>query len=235
MNIKFNLFLFANYCNDCYGSQLLLNSRVDDSRLFLFIFVNMEQKIQDKWKDPNFALAFSSLSNFYQGLKQLPEFRNVTLAQVKNALEKKDYYLYQLSGWKNHFDTRHLTFAEPEFNAKKHQFTSNPVPGMGIEFQADTFYMSLDEKHQEYFLLLVDCWDDYLYGKPLSDRSAQQTIAALHDIIIDNNLIKFSTLTTDAGTEFKTVEQDLHGLDPEVPIKHFIFTQSAHKAFLAEV
>jgi hypothetical protein len=196
----------------------------------------METKILQKWADPSFAYSFTAPLKFFGGLKKLPGFSELSLKQTERALEK-NAYAYQPKTWKNHYETRRLDYGPPKMGEKTQIFENNPISGQGIVFQADIFEMPLTEgmagkKRGGYFLLIVDVWNNYIYAQQMSTKSAKETLATIKKIIKDNNLYKFACLTTDAGGEFVGMHKmaEFKALN----IKHFVLTQSKHKAFLSE-
>ena len=142
----------------------------------------MRERVIKAYTDIRFPGSFGGLGRFNRYLKEKEKI-NISRLQLKDILEKVPVYQVHVLT-KRRFPRRKLT-----------------AKGAGIDFHADLAYMPEYEGFK-YFLLLVDLYSNYVYVVPLKDKSSSSVKKGFEKIFEDNFLFKFSTLGTDAGTEF---------------------------------
>ena len=81
---------------------------------------------------------------------------------------------------------------------------SNTYPKQDFNFMADLLYLPTTKKGFKYLLVAVDLWSNEVEAEPLKNKDPEDIVNAFETIFKRGTLKKpFSSIRTDAGTEFK--------------------------------
>jgi hypothetical protein len=141
------------------------------------------QQIKSRWLDKTYPASFTGGSTFINALRKDKKIKQTSSKKILNILQTIPSYAMHLRR-RRHLETRHLNFIPKDVDTS---FTD----GVGISFMADLAVMPPSNGFN-YYLCLVDLFDNYVYCEPLKTKTAPE----------ENDLTKFSDLGTDAGGEF---------------------------------
>ena len=172
---------------------------------------NNKELIKKEYQSLEFPGALGGINRFLRELKKAYPDKNITLKQVKQAVEEIPIYNLHVQ--------RRKKF--------KRRVIKRP-PGAGICFQSDIIYLP-NHKNCPYGLVLVDQYSRFIYLEPLKRKSGPAVQNALNKIIEENKLFKIKTIGSDRGTEYIYMKKFLK----EKGIGLF-FLENSPKASLAE-
>jgi hypothetical protein len=140
-----------------------------------------DEDIIEKYRDINFAGAFSGSRNFQVFLKtELNE--DIPLTRIYQILKKEPFYIISQK-------------AIRRFPRRKYS-----IAGFGCLMQSDIAFM-FEKNGYKYFLVLIDVFSRHLYVEILKDKSAN-TVKKAFEKIFSTFTSPITKIETDEGGEF---------------------------------
>jgi hypothetical protein len=184
-----------------------------------------EATIRKLWLDASYRGSFTGAYNFYRCLVEdsaVLKLKPFTYATVLRALS--GIATYQMSvRKKTRGPTRHVKYMATKEGADAF------IAGTGMDMHIDLGQLPKTEDNYNFYVLMVDLFDNYLYGEALHRKSKREVLKAIKKIVKDNGLSKLSRLGCDEGGEFWGNRNAL----AKMGITLYLL-KGAHKAFVVE-
>lgn len=176
---------------------------------------NHLEKIKKLYLDPAFAGSARGITGFYRELKRTKQDYNLSIYDIKAALETMSSYTQQVPSIVR-FPRRHITKI-----------------GLGHELQLDLAELPESPTNFKFVLVAIDIFSQMLYTKALSNKTSATVARAFREIINENQnpLSLLECVASDFGGEFRGPE--FVALLKEKHIKQFLLRSPSHAA-LAE-
>ena len=145
-----------------------------------------DTRIASLWENPKIPFSFSSADTFYRGLQNL-KLKNIPrYAQVVKLLMKIPSYVIHLRKRKIKL-TRHVNYTGM---------------GTGHQFMMDLAEMPTTDSGYNYFLVLCDELDNYIYTAAMKRKTSSEFQEVFDKIIKANGLNEIDSIGCDSGSEF---------------------------------